>query len=50
MSKKTDKDLIAKQKLILSKDSFEMLGNSDLDIEQKREGVSVADKPLKTIE
>jgi len=35
MSKKINKDLIAKQKLILSKDSFEMLGNSDLDIDRK---------------
>jgi len=34
MSKK-NKDLIIKQKLILSKDSFKMLGTSDLNIDRK---------------
>jgi|TARA_B110000114_G_scaffold7954_1_gene8043 hypothetical protein len=36
MSKKTNKDLIAEQKLILSKDSFEILGTSDLNIDRKK--------------
>ena len=36
MSKKTNKDLITKQTLILSKDSFEMLGTNDLNIDRKK--------------